>query len=1789
MKNKIAKILSIVLVVVMIAGTLPIRQAVYAAEDPAIETETPNDSSEETDSTTARTSTPKPTDASTPAPATDDNQESSPSDTSDNQETTETTTDGTSKNTDGNEDNKKFTVTFDTNGGSEIESQQVNNGDTAKEPKDPTKDGFTFGGWYEDATFTAVFDFATPITADVKVYAKWTEVKADQPAFNDAKTVNGVTVTVSAPEGVFPKGSYLSVESVPVSAQSMVDEAVENERDANANVAVSYTFDIKVLDTEGNEVQPADAQSVKVSFALAEAKDDNLEAQVYHISDEGNAEALDTSVNGDAVEAVTDGFSFYTVEFTYGTMTYVLSGGSEVKLSDVLSYVGLSGEVTAASGSNDELFSVTKESGEWMIHSHQPFSTEEMLHVTINGTVYDIRVTDDQTITKVNITLDEPVIGETPDYSAELPYGAKYKIARNGIVWYDRTTNTEMDQSEDVFQRGHLYKVIIYLDAMPGYGFPASPYDVDVKLSYGAFGLYVGKNGEQLKIEYYCQELMEGCAITINEPEVGEKADFNPTLEGYNVHIESNSTGDDWVDWYDLTIDRALGKNGVFQAGHKYRLTVRLETNSGFHFTTLPPVTINGKKADVEYCDTGKTVVRARIYFDPLFATTYRVTFDPNGGSVTPTSAQTGEDGRLTSLPTPTREGYSFKNWCSQPTGGYSIGISRIYTEDTTIYAHWDKKSYTVSFDTHSGSAVAPQIVEYGGYATRPGSDPTKGGWDFTGWYEDAACTTPFDFSKPIKANTTIHAGWEPYLIQFTVDFNVDGGTPVPSQTVTEGDKVTKPEDPTKGGFTFAGWYKNSRKTVSFDFDNTEIYANTTIYAKWVANGTTQHYVHFMDGSRTLGQQRVYSGQTAERPTADYYYEKEGYLFVDWFEDSALTIPFDFENTPITSNTRIYSKWEEGHVVNYRTGGHTPGPNWKATVTVKDGTVLTVAAPAEDVILPIAGDVFDGWEIDSVRYAPGATYTVGSDIEVTYLWRTGVVSHTVTFDTHGGSDIAPVPVYNGETVEQPADPTKNGYAFFGWYTDVALTEKYDFSASVTGDITLHAKWLPNVIGLHLKTDGVVKNGSGYKMSVDVLTAIFHPSATPLALDTLEITDLYTDQNLTALLTTVPSIGTPYYFAVDMRAGTDVNPKVFWDDAIKIGCLTEETNGTIEFVELFRSPGNGSAMVVMKYTPSGTTTYTVTVNSGTADKTTAMAGETITLTADTAPLGKEFDKWIVDGGDVSLSDENANTTTFTMPAENVGVTATYKDLTYSVNFKDGDAILSTITVPHGGNVTKPSDPTKEGFTFDGWYQDATLSVAFSFDTPITADTTIYAKFVPVTITGISIATPGKTAYTVGDTLDVTGMEIKVDYSDGTSKTIPVTAAMVSGFDSSAPADSQTLTITYEGKTTTYDVSISAATPVTYDITVNAGANGTANASATAATEGTTITVTATPDSGYEIDKVTYTPEGGSATDITDSLSFTMPAAKVTVNVIFKAIVYTVTVQNDGNGTATASVTTGIVGTEVTLTATPNSGYQFKEWQVVSGGVTVTDNKFTIGTENVVVKAIFEEDTSATEYTVTFNANGHGTAPAAQTITSGGTATEPTAPTAEGWNFGGWYQDATCSVAFDFATPITADIVLYAKWTEVTPGTVYYTVVSGGNSSFTIGNASDIVVTVKRSEADETCFSHFTGVEIDGVALVNGTDYTAVAGSTVVTIKAATLNNLSAGGHTIKVIFDDGEATTSVTAKAASNNNNNNSNSSAVPSTGETLAPTLFVGIAFIAVAGMLFAVILVQRKKKTEQR
>ena len=132
-----------------------------------------------------------------------------------------------------------------------------------------------------------------------------------------------------------------------------------------------------------------------------------------------------------------------------------------------------------------------------------------------------------------------------------------------------------------------------------------------------------------------------------------------------------------------------------------------------------------------------------------------------------------------------------------------------------------------------------------------------------------------------------------------------------------------------------------------------------------------------------------------------------------------------------------------------------------------------------------------------------------------------------------------------------------------------------------------------------------------------------------------------------------------------------------------------------------------------------------------------------------------------------------------------------------------------------------------------------------------------------------------------------------------------------------------------------------------------------------------------------------------------------------------------------------------GTAVTYTFDPNGLYSVDK--VIYDGTEVTSelsgNTWTAPalTGNAALSVSFKLIGGGTPtYTVTFDANGHGTAPAAQTVLSGTTATKPTDPTASGWSFGGWYKEAACTNAFDFATPITGDITLFAKWTEKDDG-------------------------------------------------------------------------------------------------------------------------------------------------------
>ena len=175
--------------------------------------------------------------------------------------------------------------------------------------------------------------------------------------------------------------------------------------------------------------------------------------------------------------------------------------------------------------------------------------------------------------------------------------------------------------------------------------------------------------------------------------------------------------------------------------------------------------------------------------------------------------------------------------------------------------------------------------------------------------------------------------------------------------------------------------------------------------------------------------------------------------------------------------------------------------------------------------------------------------------------------------------------------------------------------------------------------------------------------------------------------------------------------------------------------------------------------------------------------------------------------------------------------------------------------------------------------------------------------------------------------------------------------------------------------------------------------------------------------------------------TDKAKYTM-----TLKAKWKANTYNVTVENDGNGTASADPASAKMGEEVRLTPMPNSGYHFKEWEVISDNVKIEDNKFTMPAAHVTVKAIFERNTSSgsgggggggtTYYTLTFETNGGGSMQAIRAARGKTLDLSAYTPMRDGYDFGGWYADKDLTQRIT-EIKLSGSKTVYADWKKREP--------------------------------------------------------------------------------------------------------------------------------------------------------
>jgi uncharacterized repeat protein (TIGR02543 family) len=703
----------------------------------------------------------------------------------------------------------------------------------------------------------------------------------------------------------------------------------------------------------------------------------------------------------------------------------------------------------------------------------------------------------------------------------------------------------------------------------------------------------------------------------------------------------------------------------------------------------------------------------------------YNVTFTSNGGS-TVTSQSVIYNTAATTPAAPAKPGYTFVGWYFDAALTTAFTFAALITTDTTLYAKWNINSYSVTFTSNGGSIVASQSVIYNTAATTPAT-PTKPGYTFVGWYSDAALTTAFTFATLITADTTLYAKWT--TNNYSVSFNSNGGSAVASQSVVYNTNSAEPAVPTKPGYTFVGWYSDAALITTFTFV-TPITADTTLYAKWTINSYNVTF-NSNGGSAVTSQTVVYNTAAAE-PAAP---AKPGYTFAGWYSDAALTAAFTFA-TPITADTTLYAKW---NINSYSVTFNSNGGSAVSSQSINYNTTAT--APA---VPTKPGYTFVGWYSD---VAMTAIFNLATPItaDTTLYARWTINSYSVSFNSNGGSAvISQTVVYNTATAE-PAAPAKPGYTFAGWYSDTALTTSFTFATLITADTTLYAKWNINSYSVTFNSNGgstVTSQSVVYNIAAAEPVAPTKPGYT--------LAGWYSDAAMIAAFTFATPIATDitlyakwtingYNVTFNSNGGSTVTSQtvVYNTTATAPAAPTKPgsafagwySDAAMTAAFTFATPITADTTLYAKWITNG---YSVTFNSNGGS---AVASQSVvyntTAAEPAAPTkpGYTFAGWYSDVATTAVFNFTTPITADTL------LYAKWITNGYSVTFtSNGGSAVGSQTVAYNTTATAPVAPTKPGSAFAGWYSDAALTAAFTFATPITADTTLFAKW---TINGYSV--------------------------------------------------------------------------------------------------------------------------------------------------------------------------------------------------------------------------------------------------------------------------------------------------------------------------------------------------------------------------------------------------------------------------------------------------------------------
>lgn len=476
----------------------------------------------------------------------------------------------------------------------------------------------------------------------------------------------------------------------------------------------------------------------------------------------------------------------------------------------------------------------------------------------------------------------------------------------------------------------------------------------------------------------------------------------------------------------------------------------------------------------------------------------YTVTWNANGGTVSPASVSKTHGSTLGTLPTPTRAAtaeysYTFAGWFTAASGGTQISSTTTVTRNVTYYAHWTatKRSYTATFNSNGGSTPSPSSITKE-YNTALGTLPTcsRTGYTFLGWYTASSGGTKISTTTVVTKDITYYAQWS--INSYTLTFNPNGGIVTPTSKDLEYNSAygTLPI-PTRASdaqytYTFAGWYTAATGGTQVTAATKMAAKDTTVYAHWTSN-TRSYTVSYQTTYGTLNrtsQSIAYNSKGSCTLTMPDNTDEFTYTFVGWYTaangggtkvGSELTL-----ETPAIKGTVTYYAYVTRSTKSYThtfnaNGGGTVNP---ATITKAYNTALGTLPTVSRT-----GYTFVGW-FDTSAASGGTQATTTTKVTGTKTWyaRWSINSYTFTFDKNGGNTPSTTTItkeYNTAvgtlpTCTRNADNTYT-YAFAGWFDTSASSggTQLTTATKVTSNKTWYARWTSTY-----KNYTVTWNGNG---------------------------------------------------------------------------------------------------------------------------------------------------------------------------------------------------------------------------------------------------------------------------------------------------------------------------------------------------------------------------------------------------------------------------------------------------------------------------------------------------------------------------------------------------------------------------------------------------------------------------------------------------------------------------------------------------------------------------------------